>query len=103
MNKYYMGWLAPLKFFDSSVLLRRAKERADFPIYFNPASLHLTFEEVLIPCKAVVVALDETAAWLAIERIFTPTEIKRRFARLWDPKWQQQLEEFTTHHGFRRG
>lgn len=102
MNKYYMGWLAPLSFFDSPLLVRRTKEHMKFPVYFNPMSLHLTFEEVHIPCKAVIVAPDESAAWLAIEQIFTPVEIKRRFSRLWNPKWQQQLEEFTTHYGFRR-
>lgn len=102
VKKYYMGWLAPLRLFDSPAFLRRAKERGGFLIYFNPASLHLTFEEVLIPCKAIVAAPDEAAAWSAIEQVFAPAEIKRRFARLWDPKWQQQLEEFTTHYGFRR-
>ena len=102
MNKYYIGWLAPLRYFDSPLMIRRTTERAKFPVYFNPVSLHLTFEEVLIPCKAIVVAPDESAAWTAVEQIFTPAEVRRRFVHLWEPKWQQRLEEFTSDHGFRR-
>lgn len=101
MNRYYIGWLAPLSFFESSVMLRQAKSQAQFPIYFNPMSLHLTFEEVMIPCKAVVDACDESAAWLLTEHAFAPTEIKRRFARLWDTRWQLELNQFIENHGFR--
>jgi len=102
VNNYYMGWLAPLSFFDSAILEKRLKARPHFPMCFNLDSLHLTFEEVLVPCKAVVVACDEDAAWSAIEDIFLPAEIKKRFIRVWDSNWQQQFEEFTTQHGFRR-
>lgn len=94
--------MAPLRYFDSPVMIRRTTKRAKFPIYFNPVSLHLTFEEVLIPCKAIVVAPDENAAWMAVEQIFTPAQIKKRFVHFWEQKWQQRLEEFGKSYGFRR-
>lgn len=102
MTKYYLGWLAPLSLFDSGILEKRLKARPQCPMCFNPDSLHLTFEEVLVPCKAIVVACDEDAAWTTIEDIFLPAEIRRRFIRVWDSNWQQQFEGFTSQHGFRR-
>jgi hypothetical protein len=93
----YAGWLAPAI---TAVQVSDAVGVNCQLLIWNPRSLHVTFEQALVPFKALVRATDEHAAWTTIESPIVDGSLRRRFCVVWEAGMAGAIHAFIQKYGF---